>query len=169
MRDLIGWLNQVVEFPSDFTIDDSGRRTADGKVIQTLTPQPGEVIQEGTPIDDENLDSMDESAWEALQIAKANINFSRQNRDRIEAMEGEVVRVTLSNTQQYPFNNSQTTVPLSKETHKTNYTVLVEVISSTGGGVGDVRITDRAVNGFKISYSGAATSVTLDCYIRGGY
>ena len=110
------------------------------------------------------------------QISEASIEDAaalreeyNSNRDRIEAMEGEVVRVTLSNTQQYPFNNSQTTVPLSKETHKTNYTVLVEVISSTGGGVGDVRITDRAVNGFKISYSGAATSVTLDCYIRGGY
>lgn len=163
MRDLIGWRDRVVEHPSRY----KEVQNVDGSVDHIK--DPGEIVEPGTPVNAANLNNMDESAWEALQIAKANINYSRQNRDRIEAMEGEVVRVTLSNTQRYPFNESQKTVPLSRETHKTNYTVLVEVISSTGGGVGDVRITDRAVNGFKISYSGAATSVTLDCYIRGGY
>jgi hypothetical protein len=81
----------------------------------------------------------------------------------------DTVRVTLTNTQEYPFNDSIKTVALSKSRAKTTYAVIPEVVSSTGGGVGDIRITDRMTNGFKISYSGAATQVVLDCYIMGGH
>lgn len=169
MRNLIGWLNQVVEHPDRFTVVDSGLKTSDGKIIYIITPQPGEIIQDGTPIDDDNLNEMDQGAWEALQTAKEVAIFARQTRDHVEAIEGEVVRVTLTNNQKYPFNNSQKTVTLGKARNKTDYTVLTEVVSSTGGGVGDIRITDRQTNGFKISYSGAATSVTIDCYVQGGY
>lgn len=81
----------------------------------------------------------------------------------------ETVRVTLTNTQTYPFNNSIKTVALSKSRAKTAYAVIPEVVSSTGGGVGDIRITDRLTNGFKVSFSGAATQVVLDCYVMGGH
>ena len=99
------------------------------------------------------------------------------NADVIAAINAEVdsvidmdtVRVTLTNTHTYPFNNSIKTVALSKSRAKTTYAVIPEVVSSTGGGVGDIRITDRLTNGFKISYSGAATQVVLDCYIMGGH
>lgn len=169
MRDLISWLNEVVENPNHFTIVDSGKQNSSGRTIYIITPEPGETIQEGTPIDDDNLNSMDQAGWEALQTAKFVANLERQTRDHVDAIEGEVIRVNLTNTQKYPFNNSEKTITLAKRRNKTNYTVLVEVISSTGGGVGDIRITDRVDNAFKISYSGAATAVTVDCYVQGGY
>lgn len=169
MRDLIGWLNEVVEHPDRFTITDTGEQNSKGDEMYIITPEPGEELQEGTPIDDENLNEMDQCGWEGLQTAKLVSIFERQTRDRVEAIEGEVIRVNLTNTEKYPFNNSQKTVTLSKRRNHTDYTVLAEVISSTGGGVGDIRVTDRADNAFKISYSGAATAVTVDCYVQGGY
>ena len=74
--------------------------------------------------------------------------------------------VTLNNTAAYPFNNSETTVAIS--TRKTgNYTVETEVTDSDGN-VGEIVVSAKQYNGFKIAFTGSAKSVTLKIKIRGG-
>lgn len=76
--------------------------------------------------------------------------------------------VTLTNTKEYPFNNSVQTVALEKTLKNQEYTVLTEVVGSTGD-AGDIVISDKAVNGFKIAFTGAARqAVVRYCVIGGG-
>ena len=69
-------------------------------------------------------------------------------------------RVILTNTKKYPFNDSATTVALQTDCVDQEYFVITDVLSSDGE-VGDIEIFDRAVNGFKISYTGSAKSAEL--------
>lgn len=75
--------------------------------------------------------------------------------------------VSLSNSASYPFNNSKTTVALSPARVTQNYTVETEVTNAEGN-VGEVEITDKQLNGFKVAFTGSAKSVTLKIKIRGG-
>lgn len=45
----------------------------------------------------------------------------------------------------------------------------VEAEAKDAGGVGEIRITDKQLNGFKIKYTGAAKEVTVKCTVQGGY
>ena len=45
----------------------------------------------------------------------------------------------------------------------------VEAEAKDAGGVGEIRITDKQLNGFKIEYTGAAKEVTVKCTVQGGY
>lgn len=81
---------------------------------------------------------------------------------------GEKIIVTLTNTQVYPHNNSKKTVQLPVSRNNMDYTVECEVVSVTGGSVGDFEFSDKLLNGFKIAFTGSAKSVTVNCYVRGG-
>lgn len=69
-------------------------------------------------------------------------------------------RVALTNTKTYPFNDSATTVAFQNECIDRNYFVITDVLNSDGE-IGDVEIFDRAVNGFKIAYTGSAKNAEL--------
>ena len=88
-----------------------------------------------------------------------------------EAVEGEVVQEgTPQNAQNsYPFNNSKKTLALTTPRGNLDYTVNVEAEAKDAGGVGEIRITDKQLNGFKIEYTGAAKEVTVKCTVQGGY
>lgn len=79
-----------------------------------------------------------------------------------------VINANLTNTQTYPFNDSQTTLQINPPRNYTNYRVDVEVLSVNGGAVGDIVISDKLVNGFKIAFTGSATSVSVRCHVLGG-
>lgn len=76
--------------------------------------------------------------------------------------------VTLVNNAAYPFNNSQITVPLATQRTNSNYIVAAEVLAHTGN-VGEIEVTDILANGFKIAFTGSATSVTVNYKIIGGF
>lgn len=76
-------------------------------------------------------------------------------------------QVTLTNSLKYPFNNSEVTVPLPHAVSNMNYLIDTEVISHNGN-VGEIVITDKLVNGFKMSFTGSATSVTVKYVVIGG-
>ena len=90
-----------------------------------------------------------------------------QHKRLLADLEGEVGQVTLTNTQAYPFNNSKITVALQKARDTLNYTVQTEIISGNGF-PGDIKISDKQLNGFKIEFTGSATSVTVKYIVRGG-
>lgn len=128
----------------------------------------GEVLQPGTLQDAEHFNNMESGIVEGNETAAFIAEQLSKAMRRIESAQGEVVRVTLTNTQAYPFNNSKKSVSLSHYKTNTNYLVQPEVVSYEGGGVGDIEITDKLLNGFKIEYTGAAKTVVLDLHISGG-
>ena len=89
-----------------------------------------------------------------------------QNED--EALICEEGTVTLTNTQKFPFNDSRVTVALANTQKDTKYVVVTDV-QTVAGNIGDVTVTDKQVNGFKIGYSGGAASVTVKYYVIGGF
>ena len=75
---------------------------------------------------------------------------------------------TLTNNLVFPFNDSQVSVALSHALDNTNYDVVIK--SATGAGnIGEIEITDRQVNGFKMAFTGSANSVTVTYAVIGGY
>lgn len=75
--------------------------------------------------------------------------------------------VTLTNSENFPFNNSQVTVPISVERNNQNYIVDYEVTAAVGN-VGDIIVSAKLVNGFKIEFTGSASSVTIKYQVLGG-
>lgn len=101
--------------------------------------------------------------------SKVIINALRQHiwQSEDEALICEEGTVTLTNSKKFPFNDSRATVALVNRQRNTSYVVIAEV-TSTGGNIGEVTITDKAVNGFKIGYSGGAKTASVKYYVIGG-
>lgn len=163
MRNPVNWKDHVVQYPDRYQDIDLGGG------LHNHVKAPGEIIQQGTAMNAANFNAMDLSALQAVLMAQGNAEQIRWAKDRLDALEGEQFQVTLTNSAAYPFNNSIKTVALSKNKNKKDYTVLVEVLSAVGGGVGEIRVTDKLLNGFKIEFSGAAKSVVVNCIVQGGY
>ena len=123
-----------------------------------------EVIQEGTPQSAGNFNNMEHGISDAHLAAALLIIQSGLTADQVAT---EEKTVTLSNSQSYPFNNSTQTIALSTVRNFTDYTVEAEVLDHSGN-VGDVRIFDRMLNGFKVAYDGSAKSATIKLRIKGG-
>ena len=123
-----------------------------------------EVIQEGTPQSAGNFNNMEHGISDAHLAAALLIIQSGLTADQVAT---EEKAVTLSNSQSYPFNNSTQTIALSRVRNFTDYTVEAE-ITDHDGNVGDVKIFDRMLNGFKVAYDGSAKKATIKLRIKGG-
>lgn len=161
MRELVNWKDHVVEFPNRFTKDE-----AEG--FLTLERAPGTVRQQGTPQSATNFNTMDLAALEAMLMASENTRNLIHMEDVLSGLQGEIIEATLTNSQEYPHNNSIKTLQLTTPRNTKDYTVTPEVVSVSGGAVGDFEISDKLLNGFKIQFTGSANSVTVRCYVRGG-
>ena len=124
----------------------------------------GEIIQEGTDQSAGHFNNMEHCILDAHLAAALLIIQSGLTADQVATDEKTV---TLSNSLSYPFNNSTQTIALSSTKNFTDYTVDAE-ITDHNGNVGDVRIFDRMLNGFKVAYDGSAKSATIKLRIRGG-
>lgn len=124
----------------------------------------GELIQEGTDQSAGNFNNMENGVQDA-SVAAAMLLIAAGQLQAAQAVEEKVI--TLTNTQSYPFNNSQQTVNLGVTRTTTAYTVDVE-IGDHDGDVGDVVISDKLLNGFKVRYDGSAKSATVTLRIKGG-
>lgn len=94
----------------------------------------------------------------------------------------EHLEVTLTNSAVYPANDSQKTVDLKTKRANTNYTVDARITGvtlpdaestvldkgDTVGAAGHIVISDKATNGFKVAYTGAARGATVELTVRGG-
>ena len=165
MKTPINWKDQVVENPNTFLEEDV---VINGVTYKKHTKFTGEVIQKGTPMNAANFNDMDMGGIEGILIGLNNTDHIRKLEDKTKGLEGERIAVTLTNSQKYPFNNSKKTVSLGTIRNTKDYTVLVEVLSKEGGGVGDIEISDKQTNGFKIAFTGGASSVSVNCIVQGG-
>ena len=118
----------------------------------------------------------DNALADVRNIILTIFNYARWNKWDIDDIkswisEHQIVQTgtkTLTNTLAFPFNNSKVTVALSPTKENTNYIVLTEVTAFQGN-VGDIVISDKAVNGFAIAYTGSASTVTVKYTVLGGY
>ena len=123
-----------------------------------------EVIQEGTPQSAGHFNNMEHGISDAHLATALLIIQSGLTADQVAT---EEKTVTLSNSQSYPFNNSTQTIALNTVRNFTDYTVEAE-ITDHDGNVGDVKIFDRMLNGFKVAYDGSAKKATIKLRIKGG-
>lgn len=133
-------------------------------IVDEATQQ---VIQEGTPVSASNMNNLEMGVLGADGFATVLLQQMMQHKRNIADLEGELRDISLTNNQEYPFNNSAVTVTLLKERDTLNYRVLTEIVSSNGI-VGRIEVYDKAKNGFKIRYTGSATSAVIRCFIQGG-
>ena len=124
----------------------------------------GELIQEGTDQSAGHFNNMEGGISDAHLAAALLIIQGGLTAAQVEV---EEKTVTLSNSQSYPFNNSTQTIALNTVRNFTDYTVEAE-ITDHDGNVGDVKIFDRMLNGFKVAYDGSAKKATIKLRIKGG-
>lgn len=153
------WVDEVDEFEGRFQETDLG-----GNVVQHTIIR-GEVYTEGTPQDAAHFNNMEQGIYDAHQELVAQDG-------RITNLESyanpEVGVVTLTNSEEFPFNNSSVSVALTNERDNLNYLVEIVKIEPTGN-PGEIEVTDRQVNGFKIGFTGSASSVKVTYSVIGGY
>ena len=157
----IFWQDHVAEFDDRYREYENGDGTITHEVIE------GEILQEGTPQDDTNFNCMDERIFSARETATEAVRLLLIHGRKLNALLSEEGETDLTNTQEYPFNNSVITVPLVALMDTTDYTVEAEVLSSSGD-VGRIIISDKQQNGFKMAYTGSATSAKIKYAIKGG-
>jgi len=159
------WLDHVTDPSNRFTVVDNGDGT------WTIAPT-GTVMQQGTPQDQVRFNNIEDGIVDAHAAVALLLNFSRQQGWEQEDIEqeliGELGTVTLNNSEAFPFNNSLVSVSLTKLRKTLNYIVIVEVPAATGN-VGEIVVTDKLINGFKIGFTGSSKSVTVNYKVIGGY
>jgi len=132
---------------------------------QWIDHVPG--IQEGTPQDAEHFGNLETGVNSASLFTEFLAATVLKHEKRISNIDGEVITATLKNSAGAFFNNSAATIALSEKRDTLDYTVDAEVQGDVVN-VGDVVIYDKQLNGFKVKYTGSATSVTLKLYVHGG-
>lgn len=129
--------------------------------------QNGDIMQEGTLHDEVNMNRMEGGILESHLLATMLLQQGIQQKQILADLEGEIGEITLKNSETFPFNNSIKTIALQKQRDNLNYRVITEVISADGE-VGNVIVTDKQLNGFKIAFTGSAKNVTIKYYVQGG-
>lgn len=175
MYSILEWKDHSINPNNTYTV----KENSDGTI--TLTPA-GKVLQQGTNMSATNFNNMEFGIADAHLAQSILIMAVRDADDRLTVNAAAITAavaeykkeftvtektVALTNTASYPFNNSIQTVSMSPSRKNKNYLVEYE-ITAKNGNVGEVEITDKQLNGFKIAYTGSAKSVTLKLYIKGG-
>lgn len=175
MYSILIWKDHSINPNNTYKITEN----ADGTI--TLTPA-GTVVQQGTNMSATNFNNMEfgiadsDLATRILTLAMRDAdNRLTVNASNISAAVAEYTKefaveektVTLTNSLAYPFNNSVKSVSMTAARKNKNYFIEYEVTAKNGN-VGEVEITDKQLNGFKVAFTGSATSVTVKLYIKGG-
>ena len=152
----IEWKDQINEFEGRF----KESTNSDGSI--THTPVKGRVMQAGTLQNAANFNTMMDGIIDAHVAIGILANAVHQN-----AWEIERGSIELKNTLTYPFNDSVKSVDLKMPKENGDYIVLCDVGKSVGN-VGEVVVSDKLRNGFKVGYTGSAPSATINYTVIGG-
>lgn len=168
MYERINWLDHVADPADRYNIN----KQEDGTYTITLA---GTVMQEGTPQDQAHFNLMDAAIWDICAAFGMLLNAVRQQSWALEEDVAPIDNswqvltgmVELTNSGAYPYNNSKKSVSLSNNMGSTSYLVMTEVVSSVGP-VGDIEVSDKLINGFKLNYNGSATGASVKYIAIGG-
>ena len=150
------WMDESDQYEDIFIEQTSS--VAPGAVKHTK--YRGTVQQQGTPQNAANFNKLEQGVFDAHAALALLVNFARQNAWEIE--HGEV---TLTNRYAYPFNNSKQTVALA---HISEDYIVIPEVAEFNGNVGDVVVTDKLINGFKLEFTGSASSAKIKYTVIGG-
>lgn len=140
---------------------------ATGSYTPTMWRDDVPGIQDGTPIDETNLNNMEGGINAAELLAEYLAEVLLKTNAKVNNLDGEVITVTLTNTGDFYTNNSVKTITLGTRRDTLDYIVSAEIQGDTTN-VGDVVIYDKQTNGFKVKYTGSAASATIKLYVHGG-
>lgn len=132
-----------------------------------VTDQNGEVIQQGTLLDQSHFNNM-ETGISNAQIALDHTMFELMQDEYNNKDELHVLDLNMDTSAPWPFNNKDTTVALTTTRESINYSVEVDVLVYSGGRLGTIEVLDRACNGFKIRHNGSAKQVQVAVRVSGG-
>ncbi|MBU5438279.1 hypothetical protein KQI42_09680 [Tissierella sp. MSJ-40] len=155
------WQDHVTQYENRYKEIDNG----DGTV--THEPVEGAVIQQGTAQNGANFNNIEEGIFAANEMGNEAIRMLQHHGQTFKKLIGEIGEVTLTNSLEYPFNNSMTTIDLVHKQDTIDYTVDID-IKNTSGDVGRIIIKDKQLNGFKIAFTGSAPSVAVRYIVKGG-
>ena len=124
------------------------------------------AVLRSSTIDGHHLRLLQELVGEVSQVGRGD--------DRLDALEKATVQetgtVSLTNSQEFPFNNSKKSVALANVRDNLNYVVVVvSKTAADGGNIGEIEISELQVNCFKIAFTGSSKSVTVVYAVIGGY
>lgn len=119
-------------------------------------------FQDGQVLTGQAMDDIDQALFE--QDARLTQMDGQMQKLRVV----ETGSTTMTNSLEFPFNNSRKTVALVTPQANSDYLVDVEV-DEVNGNVGEVIVSSRMTNGFAIEYTGSATSVTVNYFVIGGF
>ena len=155
--------------------------------VDQVEDQDGQVIQQGTLIDQAHLNNMENVVlWFGRRLGVLETSSNSHDTDiasikstdttqnsRLSAVESEIAaevkEVTLTaNSNPWPFCTKETAVALTTTRKNTNYDVDVAVKSYSGGRLGDITVSDKLVNGFKLTHDGSAKTVVVAVKVTGG-
>ena len=155
------WKDRIVEFPRRVSVVNLGNG------LSEWAPAPGEELQKGTQQSATNFGNMDFGCLEnALIAGYVGMNL-RLAQESIDDMRGQMVTVNLANTLKFPATNAEKTITLPQMVNNTDYSVEAEIVSSDGP-VERVETYGKALNAFKVCYSGSAHKVALKLHVTGG-
>ena len=140
----------------------------------TIKLEPvGTVIQAGTNMSAEHFNNLECGSLDSGIAIMVLLQKMLQSQRAFDVVENdtkiEVGTVTLTNSAKYPFNNSIETVALNKVRDNASYVVEYSVNSYEGGLPGEITVSNKAVNGFKLEFDGSADSVEISYMIKGGF
>lgn len=157
------WQDHVTEFDNRFR----EQNNPDGTISHI--PVEGEVLQEGTPQNAVNFNNIETGVFGAGETGAELTRIAIQHEININALKGEIGTVTIENESVYPFNSSVQTIALVTPRDTTNYMVDAYIVSPVdNGNIGRIVVSDKLTNGFKIAYTGSASSATIKYVVRGG-
>jgi len=119
-------------------------------------------FQDGQILTGAAMEDIDQALFE--QDAALTLLNSQMQKLRVV----ETGTTTMTNSQEFPFNNSRKTVALVTPQANSDYLVDVEVYEADGN-VGEIVVDSRMTNGFAIGYTGSAASVTVNYFVIGGF
>ena len=167
------WKDHAIVPDKTYTMTDNG----DGTV--TLIPY-GTVVQQGTNMSAANFNNIELETFAGDLANRLVLFIVRRDGDRLDVAEARLdkfvdevtaeektVTITNTNAKKYPLPSTQATVSITNTRSYLNYTVEAEV-TAFDGNVGEVVISDKQLNGFKVGYTGSAKSATIKLKIRGG-
>lgn len=153
------WVDEVDEYEGRFRETDLGGGVVEHEIIR------GEVYTEGTPQDASHFNHMEGGIYDAHEEL---VNQDGRVTNLESYVNPETGVVTLTNTEEFPFNNSAVSVPLTDERDNLNYVVEIIKVEPVGN-PGEIEVSDRQVNGFKLAFTGSASSVKVTYAVIGGY
>lgn len=140
---------------------------------RVLDEATGQVIVEGTPVDEENMNNIEAgilvahydvgllAAFLAQQTTLNKLEIEKYKKQRL--LQGQAT-IAGSSSNGY-FRDSEPFVQVSltgfAQINAPNYDVLVTPIGGDVGLVGRLEVYDKTQNGFKVKMTGSASSVTF--------